>query len=185
MPRRLKKAVKVLVILSLVIIVFRGWIFQKSISYTQIGTRKEIKLQDEKLIAQLGLAIYKDSLSMDEIIEIARTKTNENVAFTTEKSSKNPNEVLKTGSANCIGYAALFNSILNYFIKKQQLEHKFKANHVFGKVYFLGIDLHQFFDTPFLKDHDYNEIVNLKTSKKYYIDLTVSDYLRIHEISSK
>lgn len=181
----MKKAIKILGVLGIIIFVFRGWIFRKSIFYVQIGQRKDIELNDEKLITQLELESNITTLTMDKMIDIARTKTSECLAFTTEKISSNPNKVLKDGCANCVGYAALFNSIMNFFIKNQKLEHKFKARHIFGKVYFIGTDLHQFFEHPFFKDHDYNEILNLETNEKYYIDLTVSDYLGIHEVSSK
>ena len=40
------------------------------------------------------------------------------------------------------------------------------------------------FDSSYFKDHDYNEVIDLTTGKKTYVDLTVNDYLWIKEVSS-
>ncbi|BDS11559.1 hypothetical protein [Aureispira anguillae] len=184
--KKLKRTLKVVGFLLVLTLIFRGWIFRQSISYTPIGTRNHIKLTDKKLIATLKLEQEKQTnTSLDEIIKIARNKTNENLSFTTEKSSRNPNQALKVGKANCIAYSALFNSIANYLINAQNLETKYKAIHWIGKIDFMGIDLHQFFESTFFKQHDYNEILNLETGEKIHIDPTISDYLKIHSVSSK
>lgn len=221
-----KRALKAFVLLVFLLVLFRGWIFRNSTSYSKIDEREEINLKDEKLIKELNveseainleksdlfesnlnytkfkerkgikltdkellseieLEKGKVQLSIEEIINIAKEKTNQKLSFTTDKSSRNPNEVLKTGKANCIGYSALFNSIVNYLIKNQKLERKFKANHLVGKIKFMGVDLHQFSESSFLKDHDYNEIINLETGKKIYVDPTLSDYLKINQVTAK
>jgi hypothetical protein len=182
--KRLKQTFIILGVLILFIFLFRSWIFKTIISYTPIQERKYIELENEKLFQEIEMEMEGAQLTIDKIIHIARRKTNEKLFFTTEKSSRNPNEVLKVGKANCIGYSALFNSISNHLIKNQKLETKYKAKHLVGQIDFMGIDLHQFFDDPSLKDHDYNEITNIETGEKIYIDPTVSDYLGIHEVSS-
>lgn len=49
---------------------------------------------------------------------------------------------------------------------------------------FMGIDLYEFMDNPFFKEHDYNEIIALETEDKIYTGSTISDYLNIHEVPS-
>ena len=105
------------------------------------------------------------------------------MSFSSYASSNNPNLVYQTGKANCIGYSALFNSIANYLIETQKLENKYRAIHLIGRLDFLGIDLHQFFDDPFLQDHDFNGIENLENGERIYIDPSLSDYFRINYVN--
>jgi len=99
--------------------------------------------------------------------------------------SNNPNKVWSDKKANCIGYSALFNSIVNHLIVQQDQERLYKARHLKGQLYFLGINVHPLFDSPFFKDHDFNEIENRMEGVKIYVDPSVSDYLGIKEIRSK
>ncbi|WP_025741814.1 hypothetical protein [Aquimarina pacifica] len=111
--------------------------------------------------------------------EITKTE----LKFTTNRASNNPNILINTRKANCVGYSAMFNSIANFLIKNNDLENKIKAEHKIGKLDFLGINIHQFFKGTFFRDHDFNELTNKETGKKIVIDPTVSDYLRINRIT--
>jgi hypothetical protein len=190
--KKLKKTFQILALLIVLVIIFRAWIFRKSISYTPTGERLTILLIDQQILQelesemriQMELEAKNTTLSIEKIIQLAQKKTSEKLFFS-KKSVKNPNIIIKEGKANCIGYAALFNSIAQFMLKSQQLEQQYQVNHLVGKIDLWGIDLHQFFNTPFFKDHDYNEIINLKTRHKIYIDPIVSDYFGIHQVSSK
>ena len=59
---------------------------------------------------------------------------------------------------------------------------EYKAEHKIGEIKLLGIDVHQYFDSQFYKDHDFNEVRNLVTGEKVSIDPTLSDYLRIETV---
>ena len=107
------------------------------------------------------------------------------MSFSTGKVSGNPNEVLKEGKANCIGYSALFSSIIDFLIDKQNDRDKIRTKHLIGKIEFFGVDIHQFSEHPFFRDHDFNSIENLDTGEIIYFDPSVSDYLKIEKISCK
>jgi len=92
--------------------------------------------------------------------------------------------LIETKKANCRGYSAMFNSIANYLIIKNNLQTEYKAEHKIGEIKFLGIDVHQYFDCPFYKDHDFNELRNLFTGEKLSIDPTVSEYLWIETVKA-
>jgi hypothetical protein len=92
--------------------------------------------------------------------------------------------VFESHKANCVGYAALFCSIGHYIIKKQNLESKYQFKHHIGKLDLFGYDLHSAFNSSYFKDHDYNEVIDLSTGEKTFLDLTVADYLWISEVSS-
>lgn len=156
-------------------------------NYTSIGTREETRITNEKLISIIKLKLPDRQIKIEEIINIARSRsiTVEELSFTKNQVSRNPNDLIKTNKANCIGYSSMFNSIANYLIRKNGLEGSYKSKHCIGKLELLGINLHHFFDSPFLRDHDYNEIVNLRTTKVISIDTSVSDYFKIDYVSSK
>jgi len=87
--------------------------------------------------------------------------------------------------ANCIGYSALFNSIGNYLIRKQNLSDKFEFSHLVGKLNVFGFNIHNLFNSPFFRDHDFNEIKNNLTDEKTFVDPSLRDYLRIENVTSK
>jgi len=60
-----------------------------------------------------------------------------------------------------------------------------EAKHQIGQLEFLGINLHQYFDNPFFKDHNFNTITDNKTHKTLAIDPSVSDYLWISKVALK
>lgn len=189
--KKFKKTFQILALLIVLVIIFRAWIFKKSISYTPIGERNTILLVDKKIIQELEseiriqLETKNAKLSIKEIIKFAQIKTSEKLYFSKTKTARDPNIIIKEGKANCVGYAALFNSIAQFMLKSQQLEQQYQVNHLVGKIDLWGVDLHQLFDASFFKDHDYNEIINLETGHTIYIDPIVSDYLAIHQVSSK
>ncbi|EPR68624.1 hypothetical protein ADICYQ_2321 [Cyclobacterium qasimii M12-11B] len=118
-------------------------------------------------------------------MDIADEITNEELKFTINRASINPNELINTNEANCVGYSAMYNSIANYVIRKNKLQKEIKAEHKVGKLEMFGINLHQFFENPFFKDHDFNEITDKTTGVKISVDPTLSDYLWINSVAKK
>ena len=111
--------------------------------------------------------------------------TSEKLNFTINKVSSNPNLVTKSNKANCIGYSALFNSIGNHILRSQELTDKYEFKHLVGKLEFFGMDIHKLFNSPFFKDHDFNEIRNKQTNEKQFVDPSLRDYLRIDNVTSE
>jgi len=180
----MKKIFKIIGISILLLLLFRGFIFRLIIKYQSIGTRTEIKIIEKNLIKKIESKSANKIINLDKIIAIANEITTEELNFTGSRASNNPNHLINSKEANCIGYSAMFNSIANYLIKKNQLESKIEAHHKIGQLYFLGIDIHQFFDSAFFRDHDFNEIEILESGEKYYIDPTIYDYFWISRIQS-
>lgn len=181
----MKKILKIIGLSILLLILFRGFFYKFLINYSDIGTRTEIKITNEDLINRIEIESINKGIELEEILEIADKITNESLSFTTRKTSNDPNELIITKKANCIGYSAMFNSITNYLIRKNKLEYKIEAKHKIGQLDFLGVNLHQFFDNSFFKDHDFNEITNKETGKVISLDPSVSDYLNIKSVNRR
>ena len=159
--------------------------YRTFISSSILKTRDDITLIDKYLRKKINERFNGKNLNFKEIIALTNTITSNTINFTFSKTSNNPNTILTTKKANCIGYASLYNSIGNYILVQQQLKHHYKFTHLVGKLSFLGFDIHQFIDTPFFKDHDFNLIKNLKTGQQIYVDPSLSDYFYIDEVTCK
>ncbi|MEZ5044985.1 MAG: hypothetical protein R2828_34125 [Saprospiraceae bacterium] len=180
----MKKTLKIIGILILILILFRGLIFRSTIIYNEIGIREEIKITNQILLDKIKTKSENKEIGLNEIIDIANSITTQELSFTTKRTSNNPNELINTKEANCVGYSAMFNSIANNLIRQKKLSGKIEAVHQIGRLDFLGIDLHQFFDNAFFRNHDYNSINNLETGEVISIDPSLIDYLKIKEIVS-
>ena len=114
----MKKTLKVMGILVLILILFRGFVYRLLINYNEIGERTEIVITSEELINKIESHSTDRKMNLEEIISIANSVTIEELKFTSNKTSSDPNELINTKYANCVGYSAMFNSIANYLIKK-------------------------------------------------------------------
>lgn len=191
--KKVKRSLQILALLIIGVVLFRAWIFRKSISYTPIGKRSIIWLTDKALLQELEDEIEfkltsktkNRRLNLDQIIQLAQRKTSQKLYFSSEKCAANPNILIKERKSNCVGYAAFFGSVVQFILQSQGLKEQYQVHHLVGNIDLWGVNLHQFSNNSFFKDHDYNKITNLKTGHTIYIDPIVSAYLRIHQVSPK
>lgn len=181
----MKKALKVIGIAILTIIIFRGFIFRVLIQYKAIGTRPLIEIHDKKLIQKINSQSINRQIDLEAIAEIADKITTEELKFTTAHASNDPNELIQTKYANCVGYAAMFNSIANYLIQERKLTKEIQATHQIGQLECLGVNLHQYVTRSFFKDHDFNTLKNINKNTEISLDPSISDYLWIERIVKK
>ena len=166
----------------LILFLFRGFIFRATIVYHPLGTREIYPLQDSTILKQIPLDVPIGDLEKNMII--AQKFTNKHLSFSFGNAPFMPEDVFHQQEANCIGYAALYCATLAYLNENGSLTESYEVRHLYGKLYFMGFDLHRLFKSAFFKDHDYVEIINESTEKKTYIDPSLSDYLWIKHVSS-
>jgi len=181
----MKPLLKIIGILFLIFILFKGWIFRQLITYSNIGSRENIEITHSNLLEKIRLKSSDESMTIEKIVQISRSITIQELSFSRTQISRNPNDLFNTKKANCIGYAAMFNSIANHLIHSNNLELKYAANHQIGRLELLGFNLHAFFNSPFFRDHDYNEIIDLQKRKTLAIDPSVTDYLGINYVRNR
>ncbi|MEM9834856.1 MAG: hypothetical protein AAF828_00050 [Bacteroidota bacterium] len=171
--------------LLLVLFLFRGPIFRQLFSYVDVGSRPTQSLSDLEFIQ----AIRERSSTLDNdlvsISALANLITAETLKFTTGKASANPDELVKTGQANCVGYAALFAAIAEVLIREKGLENQVEIQHKIGKLYLLDFDLHSLFKSPFFRDHGYVELQDRSAKTITAVDPSVSDYLWIKRVNKE
>ncbi len=165
--------------------IFRGPIFRTLIHYSETGTRKHINIDDAQLIENIEASIGDPNMTFEQLVKLSSKLTNDRLSFTFLAASRDPNQVYQSKKANCIGYAALFNSILNFIIEKKKLNETYQVQHLIGKLDLLGFDLHNLSDDAFFKEHDFIRIKNKKTGKDLFVDPSIGDYLLIDYVNAK
>ncbi len=167
----------VLIILG---ILFRGWIYRHLITYKSIGYRQNYLVKSDKLKIFIETNVkIKADLDAKEIVKHGLTATSQQLSFTTTKSEIDPNKLIVSKKAHCVGYSSFFATTCNYLLKKYNLADNWTSKSHIGQLYFLGINIHKYFDFPFFKDHDFVTIENKSTGEIVAVDPTLSDYFYI------
>lgn len=123
--------------------------------------------------------------SIERIIKRSLDFTATQLRFTSDKNNIDPNLLFTSKAANCVGYAAFFNTTCLALLRKEKLENRFQVKHIRGKLTLLGFDLHQLTSSPFFRDHDFNVVEHLETGKKVYLDASLQDVLGIGLVSGE
>ena len=182
---KFKKRFILFIIIAVSILLVKGNAYRILFNYESIGIREQYSLNDNKLIHDINKELEGRSLNINQAIKLALEKTNDCLEFSSIQISNNPNELINSKKANCIGYSTLFNSILSHIITTQENLSEYQSTHQIGKIRFLGFNIHSLFNNNFFKDHDYNEIVNMKTLKKICVDPSLNDYLGIETVTRR
>ena len=180
-----KKITLFILLASILAFTTRGFVFRSLIIYESIGQRKEYELQDKRLESLIETACQESEIStIEDVIEHSLSITAKRLKFTFEKNDKNPNDLIDSETAHCVGYAHFFTTTCNYLIFKHKLN-GWKAEPNIGQLYFLQWNIHEFFSSPFFKNHDFVIIENKNSESKYAVDPTLYDYFRINYIKLK
>lgn len=156
----------------------KGIIYRSMFSYKSVAKRSAHYSTDLIVFDKT----YSKNLSLEEFGLLIQELTTDNLSFTSDKCSTIPAIALEQGKTNCKGYSAVFNAIANQLIKENGLGDKFKTEHHVGKIHFFNWDVHEWFDDPFYKDHDFNSITDLETGETLYFDPSMNDYLGVDSV---
>ena len=150
-------------------VLFRGCLYRQVVTYESIGVRMNYKVTDNELHDCINASLENES----------------ELNITTGKNDVDPNRLIHSKNAHCVGYAAFYAATCNCILKKHKLDHVWSAEPQRGKIYFLGMNVHNWFDSSFLKDHDFVIIRNSETGEIKAVDPTLYDYLYIEEVAVK
>jgi hypothetical protein len=123
--------------------------------------------------------------NVEQIIEQSLSISSNVLHFTVEKHSSNPNVLINTKTANCVGYACFFAATCNYLLSKYELNDTWTAKPQIGQLNLFGKNIHHFFRSAFFKDHDFVTIENKRNGKLFAVDPTLNDYLLIDLVTYK
>jgi len=116
---------------------------------------------------------------IDEVLKKSLDITTRKLNFTADRNDVDPNKLINSEDAHCVGYAAFYAATCNYILKKHKLDHVWSAVPQIGKIYFLGMNVHNWFSSSFFKDHDFVIIRNSETGEIKAVDPTLYEYFYI------
>ena len=182
--RSMKKIKWLTIFILLLVMVFllRGTIFRATMSYRAVGQRTNYEITNEKLLQIIN---NKKTTNVNETIKTALSITAGELNFVFTQASANPNTLIDTKSANCIGYSAFCAAVCNHLFQQHENTKMWVATPQIGQIYCLGINIHPYFKSAFFKDHDFVIVKNTVTGAIIAIDAVVYDYFRIKSVKQK
>jgi hypothetical protein len=176
----LKRILLTIFILGIGGVLFRGSIYRFLVTYKSIGERTTYTATNKDLIKYIEVdEDFANTADIKTIVVRASSKTSSQLNYTTSKNGNDPNKLIESKTAHCVGYAAFFATTCNHLLKANDLDHEWVAKAQIGQLYFLGENIHHYFDSPFFKDHDFVTIENSVTGEIISVDPTIHDYLWI------
>lgn len=179
-----KRTLIIILILTTVGIMFRGWFYRHLVTYKSVGLRANYSATDKILTDFIDANTDKQTdPNIKQIIKLGLSITSRQLNFTSNKNDTDPNKLITFKTAHCVGYATFFATTCNYLLEKYNLADTWTAKPQGGQLYFLGTSIHKYFNSAFFKDHDFVTIENKATGEIVAVDPTVNDYLRIDFIT--
>jgi hypothetical protein len=169
-------------ILIITVIVFRGWLYRHLITYKSIGERTTYVATDSNLLQYIDSNSSKQESDIKRIIETSLTLTSKTLVFTDGLNDKDPNKLIISKRANCIGYAAFFSTVCNQLLEKNNINEQWIAKPLIGQLYFLDHNIHPYFKSAFFKDHDFAIIENKSSGQIFAVDPSLNDYTGIEYV---
>lgn len=176
----IKRIFIIILILTTVGLLFRGWFYRHLVTYKSVGLRTSYSAKDKNLTDYIDANTNEQTdPDIEQIVELGLSITSRQLNFTANKNDIDPNKLITSKAAHCVGYASFFATTCNYLFKKYNLDDRWTAKPQVGQLYFLGTNIHKYFNSSFFKDHDFVTIENKKTGEIFAVDPTVNDYLYI------
>jgi hypothetical protein len=174
----LRRAVVVLLVVTIVAVALHGPLYRMVVNYQIIGERGGA----EPTVSRSSTSRTAE-FDMDELIDAALDSVAERLHFSTGKVSSDPDRLMNGGPANCIGYAALFKTILQKELSSTGHADAFAVEQVIGELHIGDWNMHSAFRSPFWKDHDIVRITDRSTGTRIYVDPTLFDVIGIERVS--
>lgn len=180
----IKRLLLTILVLTAAGLLFRGWFYRHLVSYKSVGLRTNYSATNDKLISYIRASVAgKKDLDIRAITKLGLSLTSRQLNFTADKNAIDPNKLINSRAAHCIGYATFFATTCNYLLEQYNLADTWSAIPQVGQLYFLGTNSHTYFNSAFFKDHDFVTIENKVTGEVLAVDPTVNDYSGIDFIT--
>ena len=181
----IKRTLIIILILTTVGFFFRGWFYRHLVTYKSVGPGPNYLAKDKNLIDYVDANTNEQTdPNIKQIVKLSLSITSKQLNFTANKKNDiDPNKLITSKTAHCIGYASFFATTCNYLLKKNNLDNRWTAKTQKGNLNFFGTDIHKYFKPGFFSDHDFVLIENKKTGEILAVDPTANDYLYIDFIT--
>jgi hypothetical protein len=167
-------------------LIFRGGLYRLLFSYKFVGHRTSYIAIDKELTGYIdGKTVSFKPTGIKDIIKMSLQLTSDRLNFKETRNDNDPNKLVRTRNAHCIGYSAFYSATCNYLLGKYGFADNWISQPLIAQIYFRNVNLHQYFTSSFFRDHDFNGITNKKTGEQYFVDPTVNDYFYIDFVTLK
>ena len=174
-----KKIRNTVIVIGLLIILFKTAIYSTLTFYDISQGVNSIKLEDKILQEQIDKFILSNQdCSIKQLIKESLKITSNELEFSNNSKTTNPNELRLHPKTHCVGYASMTNSLINYGLDKLN-KSAYQSNHWKGKIFILGIEITGRTGNPFFQDHDYVEITNARENIRLRVDPSLYEFSRI------
>ncbi|CAK9254271.1 unnamed protein product [Sphagnum jensenii] len=120
------------------------------VTYRATGPRTEYTPTDTALTGYIERSeALGEGKEIADIIDLSLAITRQQLNFSSDKNEVDPNRLVHTHTANCIGYAAFFATTCNHLLKRNHLSDHWLARPRVGQLYVLGRNVHHYFSNPF------------------------------------
>jgi hypothetical protein len=167
------------------LIYFKTSLYKFAFKYEQIGDRNLILANSDFKEKIDGLTVNFYPKNVEDIINKSLEITASDLEFDSKVKNKNPNVLILSNKAHCVGYSAYFATVFDYLLLKYRFKKNWLVKHSFAKIYFLNTNLNQYFQSPFFRDHDFNIIESKIDKRKYCIDASLYDCCKINIVKLK
>ena len=176
--RFIKRVGLVLLILISLGFIFRGWIYRNLVTYRTTGERKSYSVKEPLFLNYIISNSEIQQPGVEDLVKLSLKLTSWKLTFSSGENEKDPNKLISSKEANCIGYAAFFTAICNELLDKHRL-YDWTAKPQIGQLYFLGTNIHPYLKSAFFRDHDFVTIENSSTGEVLAVDPSLNDYTKI------
>lgn len=167
-------------------VLFRGCIYRKAVTYRSAGVRQPYALTAAALADAIAVcAASENNPDVETVIADALELTDNTLCFASTGTTDNPNKLIVSERAHCVGYAAFFTTVCNELLWKNNMHETWVAQQHIGKLTVFGKNIHAFFKSPFFRDHDFVIIKNKITGETIAVDPSLYDYLYVERVRVK
>jgi hypothetical protein len=153
------------------------------LSYSIITEKRGWPLKNDSLKKIINSWIKeKDEAGINGLADFILQLTANQLNFSFGKCGSDPSALIKKGDANCVGYAAFFNALMNYALQQKPFSKKYLCRHYAGKIYFAGQNINALFNDPFFKDHDFNIIKSRDGKVEIGVDPSLYEYMNVKRV---
>ena len=114
----IKRTFITILILTTVVLLFRGWFYRYLVTYKSVGLRTNYSAIDKKLTDLFDTSIDNQTKpEIEQIVKYGLSITSKQLNFTANKNDTDPNKLISSKTAHCVGYASFFATTCNYLEK--------------------------------------------------------------------
>jgi hypothetical protein len=179
-----KRTLLTILILTTFGLLFRGWFYRHLITYKSVGLRTNYPAIEKKLIDYIDTNTdVQTKPDIERIVKLGLALISKQLNFTADKNNIDPNKLIISKTAHCVGYASFFATTSNYLLTRFNMADSWIVKPQIGQLFFLGTNIHKHFNSAFFRDHDFATIENIKTGEIFAVDPTINDYLLINFVN--